>query len=146
MIMIRAAFALFAIATLAAIDARPAAAEIYRPWCVQYSSGSGNNGLTCAFTSFEQCMMTGGPGTGGSCVQIPGTSGTGSTDAAAATIAAGPGSGEASLWQPFKRGDDSIARYGYIPAERIKFSNASLQSREALDDDQREATWATSTL
>ena len=71
MIMIRAAFALLAIAALAAIDARPAAAEIYRPWCVQYSSGSGNNGLTCAFTSFEQCMMTGGPGTGGSCVQNP---------------------------------------------------------------------------
>ena len=109
MIMIRAAFALLAIAALAAIDARPAAAEIYRPWCVQYSSGSGNNGLTCAFTSFEQCMMTGGPGTGGSCVQNPGTSGTGSMDAAA-TIAAGPGSGEASLRQPFKQGDDSIAR------------------------------------
>ena len=65
MIMIRVAFALLAIAALAAIDARPAAAEIYRPWCVQYSGGSGNNGLTCAFTSFEQCMMTGGPGTGG---------------------------------------------------------------------------------
>ena len=71
MIMIRAAFALLAIAALAAIDAHPAAAEIYRPWCVQYSSGNGNNGLTCAFTSFEQCMMTGGPGTGGSCVQNP---------------------------------------------------------------------------
>ena len=71
MIMIRVAFALLAIAALAAIDARPAAAEIYRPWCVQYSGGSGNNGLTCAFTSFEQCMMTGGPGTGGACVQIP---------------------------------------------------------------------------
>jgi hypothetical protein len=71
MIMIRVAFALLAIAALAAIDARPAAAEIYRPWCVQYSGGSGNNGLTCAFTSFEQCMMTGGPGTGGACVQNP---------------------------------------------------------------------------
>lgn len=51
--------------------ARPAAAVTYRPWCVQYSGGSGNNGLTCAFSSFEQCMMTGGPGTGGSCVQNP---------------------------------------------------------------------------
>ena len=36
MMMIRAAFALLAIAALAASDARPAAAEIYRPWCVQY--------------------------------------------------------------------------------------------------------------
>ena len=71
MIMIRAAFALLAIAASAAIDARPAAAVTYRPWCVQYSGGSGNNGLTCAFSSFEQCMMTGGPGTGGSCVQNP---------------------------------------------------------------------------
>ena len=71
MIMIRAAFALLAIAASAAIDVRPAAAVTYRPWCVQYSGGSGNNGLTCAFSSFEQCMMTGGPGTGGSCVQNP---------------------------------------------------------------------------
>jgi hypothetical protein len=71
MMMIRAAFALLAIAALAAIDARPAAAEIYRPWCVQYSGSSGDNGLTCAFTSFEQCMMTGGPGTGGSCIKNP---------------------------------------------------------------------------
>jgi hypothetical protein len=71
MIMIRAAFVVLAIAAAAAIDARPAAAVTYRPWCVQYSGGSGNNGLTCAFSSFEQCMMTGGPGTGGSCVQNP---------------------------------------------------------------------------
>jgi hypothetical protein len=41
MIMIRAAFALLAIAASAAIDARPAAAVTYRPWCVQYSGGSG---------------------------------------------------------------------------------------------------------
>jgi hypothetical protein len=26
-------------------------------------------GLTCTFTSYEQCMMTGGPGTGGQCVR-----------------------------------------------------------------------------
>jgi hypothetical protein len=71
MIMIRAALAVLAIAASAAIDARPAAAVTYRPWCVQYGGGSGNNGLTCAFSSFEQCMMTGGPGTGGSCVQNP---------------------------------------------------------------------------
>jgi Protein of unknown function (DUF3551) len=71
MIVIRSALVLLAVTAFAAIDARSAAAEIYRPWCVQYSGGSGNNGLTCAFSSFEQCMMTGGPGTGGSCVQNP---------------------------------------------------------------------------
>jgi hypothetical protein len=48
---IRAAFVLLAFAALAALDARPAAAEIYRPWCIQ-------GFVTCTFTSFEQCMMT----------------------------------------------------------------------------------------
>ena len=67
--MIRAAFALFAIAACAAIDARPAAAEIYRPWCVLYNGRDG--AYTCIFTSFEQCMMTATPGSGGSCVQNP---------------------------------------------------------------------------
>ena len=57
MIMTRVAFAVLASATLA-IDAQPAAAEIYRPWCVQYGGNDGDNGTTCAFTSFEQCMMT----------------------------------------------------------------------------------------
>jgi hypothetical protein len=67
MIMIRAAFALLAIAAFAAFDARRSAAEIYRPWCVSYPW----IGTSCAFTSFEQCMLTAGPGTGGSCVQNP---------------------------------------------------------------------------
>ena len=71
MILIRTAFALLAVTAFATIDVRSAAAETYRPWCVQYSGSNGDNGLTCAFTSFEQCMMTGGPGTGGSCVQNP---------------------------------------------------------------------------
>jgi hypothetical protein len=71
MIMVRAALALLALAAFAAIDARSAAAEIYRPWCVQYQSSSGNGSTSCAFTSFEQCMMTAGPGTGGVCVQNP---------------------------------------------------------------------------
>ncbi len=39
-----------------AIDAQPAA-QIYRPWCVQYGGSDGDNGTTCAFTSFEQCML-----------------------------------------------------------------------------------------
>ena len=67
--MIRAAFALLTLAVFAATDTRPAAAEIYRPWCVVYSGRDG--AYTCIFTSFEQCMMTATPGTGGSCVQNP---------------------------------------------------------------------------
>ena len=43
MIITRVAFAVLASATLA-MDAQPAAAEIYRPWC-----GDGDNGTTCAF-------------------------------------------------------------------------------------------------
>ena len=43
MIMTRVAFAVPASATLA-IDAQPAAAEIYRPWCVQYGDSDGGNG------------------------------------------------------------------------------------------------------
>jgi hypothetical protein len=61
--MIRAAFVLLAFAALAALDARPAAAEINRPWCIQ-------GFVTCTFTSFEQCMMT-VRATGDSCVQNP---------------------------------------------------------------------------
>jgi hypothetical protein len=66
----RTAMILLAVCPLTAIiDARPSGAETYRPWCVQYSGRGG--GRSCAFTSFEQCMMTAGPGTGGSCVQNP---------------------------------------------------------------------------
>ena len=63
--------AVLASATLA-IDAQPAAGEIDRPWCVQYGGSDGDNGTTCAFTSFEQCMMT-ARGGGGFCVQNRGT-------------------------------------------------------------------------
>ena len=65
-----AAVTLLALGSLTAIDVRPSAAEIYRPWCVVYQ-GSRDGATNCSFTSFEQCMMTGGPGTGGSCVQNP---------------------------------------------------------------------------
>jgi hypothetical protein len=61
--MIRAAFPLFVFAALATFDTRPAAAEIYRPWCIQ-------GFVTCTFASFEQCMMT-VRATGDSCVQNP---------------------------------------------------------------------------
>ena len=68
MINIRIAFSVLASITLA-VDVQPAAAEIYRPWCVQYGGNDGDNGTTCAFTSFEQCMMTARGG--GFCVQNP---------------------------------------------------------------------------
>ena len=58
---------LLVVCPLAGIDARPSGADIYRPWCVVYSGRDGAR--TCIFTSFEQCMMTATPGTGGSCVQ-----------------------------------------------------------------------------
>jgi len=69
MILIRTAFALLAVTAFATIEVRSAAAETYRPWCVVYSGRDG--AYTCIFTSFEQCMMTATPGTGGSCVQNP---------------------------------------------------------------------------
>jgi hypothetical protein len=64
----RTALAVLAMTSLVALDLRPAAAETYRPWCVQYT-GKGS-AVSCAFTSFEQCMMT-AHGAGGHCVQNP---------------------------------------------------------------------------
>jgi Protein of unknown function (DUF3551) len=66
---IHAALALIALCASTTMDARPSAAEIYRPWCVQYSGRDG--ATTCTFTSYEQCMMTATPGSGGYCVQNP---------------------------------------------------------------------------
>jgi hypothetical protein len=65
----RVAFALLAVCSLTVIDARPSAAETYRPWCAQYT-GRGS-ALNCGFTSYAQCMATAGPGTGAYCVQNP---------------------------------------------------------------------------
>jgi len=68
--MVRAFFALLMLTGLATVDARPSAAEIYRPWCVQYTGGNGDDGTTCAFTSYEQCMLT-ARGSGAYCFQNP---------------------------------------------------------------------------
>jgi Protein of unknown function (DUF3551) len=62
-----AVLALLACSAIVMIDARPSTAEIYRPWCAGYPP----TGYICAFTSFEQCMKTAGPGTGASCSQNP---------------------------------------------------------------------------
>ena len=67
--IMRTAAILLAVGPLSGIDARPSGAETYRPWCVVYSGRDG--AYTCIFTSFDQCMMTATPGTGGSCVQNP---------------------------------------------------------------------------
>ena len=68
---IRGVWALLALSTLVTVDlvaAREAAAEIYRPWCAQYTGrGAARN---CGFTSFEQCMLT-ARGAGAYCVQNP---------------------------------------------------------------------------
>jgi hypothetical protein len=69
MTTIRAAIALLVLGSVTAIDLRPSVAEIYRPWCVQYS-GSRSGATSCTFTSFEQCMMT-ARGAGAYCVQNP---------------------------------------------------------------------------
>jgi hypothetical protein len=68
MMMIRAAFVLLAVAAVG--DVRPSVAEIYRPWCVQYVGSKGDDGTTCTFTSYEQCMLT-ARGAGAVCVQNP---------------------------------------------------------------------------
>ncbi|HEY7664200.1 MAG TPA: DUF3551 domain-containing protein [Xanthobacteraceae bacterium] len=60
--------ALAALAFFSAIAlTTPALGEIYRPWCVAYPAATIQS---CAFTSFEQCMMT-ARGGGGVCVQNP---------------------------------------------------------------------------
>ena len=70
MTMIRiTAVTVLALGALTLIDMRPSVAETYRPWCAQYSGMNGPR--NCSFSSFEQCMMTAGPGTGASCVQNP---------------------------------------------------------------------------
>ena len=67
MTTIRAVSVASVLVALAAVDARPAVAEIYRPWCVTYF---GNGRTSCAFESFEQCMET-ARGNGAYCHQNP---------------------------------------------------------------------------
>ena len=64
---IRAVSVVLTLSSLTAIDVRSTAAETYRPWCTTDPRGTTN----CGFTSFEQCQMTAGPGSGFYCVQNP---------------------------------------------------------------------------
>lgn len=65
-----AALIVLALASLTAIGARPAVAEVYRPWCVEYW-GSRGGATNCGFHSYQQCLMTATPGSGAHCVQNP---------------------------------------------------------------------------
>ncbi len=58
------AFAALMVAT-AALATRPAAAAYNLPWCATYYD---SNVVSCAFTSFEQCMAT-IRGVGGLCTR-----------------------------------------------------------------------------
>ena len=60
---------LLAAPLLLALDSSAGVAEVIRPWCAQYyGRGASTN---CGFTSYQQCMMTAGPGTGAWCVRNP---------------------------------------------------------------------------
>jgi hypothetical protein len=67
--MNRAVLVVLSLFAISAIDARPSAGEVHRPWCVEYQGRDG--ATTCTFSSREQCMLTATPGTGGLCVQNP---------------------------------------------------------------------------
>ena len=69
MYAIRAVLLLLTLPSLTALDARPAASEIYRPWCAQYYGRGSDGARNCGFVSYEQCMMTATPGSGAWCVR-----------------------------------------------------------------------------
>jgi hypothetical protein len=54
------------IALAMAANARPSAAAVIYPWCVQYGSDTSN----CGFSSFQQCLAT-ASGNGSNCVPNP---------------------------------------------------------------------------
>jgi hypothetical protein len=60
---------LFILAVCSSVAAAgPAVAEIEYPWCANFADGAGAN---CGFTSYEQCLKTSMPGTGGTCDRNP---------------------------------------------------------------------------
>ena len=60
--------AVIVLACSSLLEVRPSYAEIYRPWCAVYQVNR-DGGTNCGFVSYQQCMMTAGPGTGASCVR-----------------------------------------------------------------------------
>ena len=65
----RAVLLVLILSSLTALDVRPAASEIYRPWCAQYYGRGSDGARNCGFVSYEQCMMTATPGSGAWCVR-----------------------------------------------------------------------------
>jgi hypothetical protein len=62
-----AVLGLLALTLPVALDMRPVAAETYRPWCLHDSDKAATS---CAYASYDQCMMT-ARGGGGTCRQNP---------------------------------------------------------------------------
>jgi Protein of unknown function (DUF3551) len=56
-------------AVMLGIGARPSAAVVLYPWCVQYGSIASGT-LSCGFTSFQQCLAT-ASGNGSNCIANP---------------------------------------------------------------------------
>jgi hypothetical protein len=58
---IHAAWAVLILPSLTPLDVRPAASEIYRPWCAQYysSSGNGGSGAFCVRNPWYQAYGSG---------------------------------------------------------------------------------------
>ena len=50
-----AVLGLLALTLPVALDMRPVAAETYRPWCLHDSDKAATS---CAYSSYDQCMMT----------------------------------------------------------------------------------------
>jgi hypothetical protein len=59
------AFVALALATMTTLASRPATAAYNLPWCATYYE---SNITSCAFTSFDQCMVT-VRGVGGLCTR-----------------------------------------------------------------------------
>jgi hypothetical protein len=59
------AFVVLTLVTMSALASPPAAAAYNLPWCATYYD---SNVVSCAFTSFEQCMAS-VSGVGGLCTQ-----------------------------------------------------------------------------
>ncbi len=54
--MRKSAFVVLTLAAAAAFAPQPASAAYDLPWCAQYADAG--NILSCAFTSYQQCMAT----------------------------------------------------------------------------------------
>lgn len=56
--MIKSAFLLASLITIALAAGTVPAAAIDYPWCAQYGGGTNGGGRNCGFVSYAQCMNT----------------------------------------------------------------------------------------